>query len=97
MEVGSRLWRLLASLSSDGQRIELWWRWWDRGGGGGGGCHRRRFHWQVRWWWLLSLSFGRVVAVFTVVRSGRLRRGESKLVVTVGIISKVVNTIRKYW
>ena len=43
------------------------------------------------------LSFGRVVAVFAVVRSGRLRRGESKLVVTVGIISKVVNAIRKYW
>ena len=37
------------------------------------------------------------MAVFAVVRSGRLRCGGSELVVTVGIISKVVNTIRKYW
>ena len=28
MEVGSQLWWLLASLSSGGRHVGLWWRWW---------------------------------------------------------------------
>ena len=67
--------------------------------------------WWWRWWLSLlsfSLAGAVVVAVVTVIWEGGgclhccLQWAVeawcgSELVVTVGIISKVVNTIRKYW